>query len=369
MVDRDPESRVPKYIRIKEDIIRSIREGDLKPGDQVMSRSQFVQAYGVSDITVRKAIDELTGEGYLYRMHGKGTFVARKSQEPLTIALLMPHLHMPHLHMPQDTEQSVGYNTAPPVIQAINDEAKKHDANILLYLANDSIEAEREILANILRRKVDAAIIWFSGGAENLRHLTDLQDSGMPVVLLDRHLRGIEIDYVTTAHRQGAYDAVRHLLNRGFSNIHHLTGGEPLSSVQDRTEGCIQAVSERGLQPFVHHVPYSIRTNVESWTYSVTSEVMGKVERPFALFASNAVLLEWTWRVIRENNLPRDSFALACFDEPYTRLPEDVCFVRVIQPLEEIGRRAVQIAMSRLAGDRTPHQEEIPPRIVVTDSK
>lgn len=47
----------------------------IKPDEQIPTEMSLTQSHGVSRITVRKAIDELVNEGYLYRIQGKGTFV------------------------------------------------------------------------------------------------------------------------------------------------------------------------------------------------------------------------------------------------------------------------------------------------------
>jgi GntR family transcriptional regulator len=67
--------RVPKYYAVKEQLLESIRElpeGSLLPTERVLS-----DEYGVSRTTVRQALQELLVEGRLYRLQGKGTFVAR----------------------------------------------------------------------------------------------------------------------------------------------------------------------------------------------------------------------------------------------------------------------------------------------------
>ena len=69
---------LPKYQRIERDIITSIRNGDLKPGDKVDSESVLKKKYGVSTITVRKAFSDLINDGYLVGVQGAGTFVAKK---------------------------------------------------------------------------------------------------------------------------------------------------------------------------------------------------------------------------------------------------------------------------------------------------
>lgn len=64
-----------KYKIIKEDLKEQINTGKLKSNDLVLSESQLCEKYGVSRITVTRAINDLVSEGYLYRLQGKGTFV------------------------------------------------------------------------------------------------------------------------------------------------------------------------------------------------------------------------------------------------------------------------------------------------------
>lgn len=70
--------KIPKYLQIKEDIIKAIKSGDLKPGDKVDSESVLKKKYNVSTITVRKAFNDLINEDYLIGVQGVGTFVTKK---------------------------------------------------------------------------------------------------------------------------------------------------------------------------------------------------------------------------------------------------------------------------------------------------
>ncbi len=74
--------RVPKYYRVKEALLERITEGVLPPGALVPSEPELCDEFGVSRITVRKAIGDLVHEGKLRTVQGKGTFVmAPKLQE------------------------------------------------------------------------------------------------------------------------------------------------------------------------------------------------------------------------------------------------------------------------------------------------
>lgn len=69
-------SPIPLYYQIKEDIISQIKYGKYNSGDQIDGEFSLTKKYGVSQITIRKALSELVTEGYLYRIRGKGTFVS-----------------------------------------------------------------------------------------------------------------------------------------------------------------------------------------------------------------------------------------------------------------------------------------------------
>ena len=64
------------YQQIVDRVKREISEGRLKPGAALPSFRQFAEDLLVSVITVKRAYEELEGEGIIYRRQGIGTFVA-----------------------------------------------------------------------------------------------------------------------------------------------------------------------------------------------------------------------------------------------------------------------------------------------------
>lgn len=69
------EERVPKYFVLKKDLIKKIEMEEYVSDHPIPSERELMEQYQVSRITVRKAIDELVKEGYLYKIQGKGTYV------------------------------------------------------------------------------------------------------------------------------------------------------------------------------------------------------------------------------------------------------------------------------------------------------
>ena len=79
---RRPESSVdsatfsPLYLQIKTLITRGLQSGEWKPGEAIPSEGDLAKRFGVSQGTVRKAIDAMASENLLIRRQGKGTYVA-----------------------------------------------------------------------------------------------------------------------------------------------------------------------------------------------------------------------------------------------------------------------------------------------------
>lgn len=75
----DKTNKVPLYLQMMNKLIKEIDAKVYKEHDKLPSEREFCELYGLSRITVRQALQELTLEGYIYKEHGKGTFVAPKS--------------------------------------------------------------------------------------------------------------------------------------------------------------------------------------------------------------------------------------------------------------------------------------------------
>ncbi|MGN6813512.1 MAG: GntR family transcriptional regulator [Thermomicrobiales bacterium] len=67
---------MPRYQQLKELIREHVAKGEWRPGDLIPSERELSERFGVSRMTARQAITEVTNDGLLYRQQGKGTFVA-----------------------------------------------------------------------------------------------------------------------------------------------------------------------------------------------------------------------------------------------------------------------------------------------------
>ena len=78
----------PLYQQIKSLIVQRLIAGEWSPGLAIPSEMDLAARFGVSQGTVRKAIDELAAENILIRRQGKGTFVATHDEERVKLRFL-----------------------------------------------------------------------------------------------------------------------------------------------------------------------------------------------------------------------------------------------------------------------------------------
>jgi len=72
----DPYNVLPKYYQLASILRQKIEDGEWEPRSPIPSERQLEILYNVSRTTTREAIDHLVRQGYLYREHGRGTFVS-----------------------------------------------------------------------------------------------------------------------------------------------------------------------------------------------------------------------------------------------------------------------------------------------------
>jgi len=72
----DPADAVPKYYQLAKILRQQIEEGIWKQQETIPSERKLEAHYNLSRPTIRQAIDLLIRQGYLYRVHGRGTFVS-----------------------------------------------------------------------------------------------------------------------------------------------------------------------------------------------------------------------------------------------------------------------------------------------------
>lgn len=70
-------SNKPLYNQIRDYLLEKITDGTYPPHSQIPSENELGELFNVSRITVRQALNQLQQDGFIFKIHGKGSFVSR----------------------------------------------------------------------------------------------------------------------------------------------------------------------------------------------------------------------------------------------------------------------------------------------------
>ena len=84
VLDRD--SSVPLYVQLEKVLRAKIDSGEWQPNQRIPSENELNKLYGLSRMTARGVLSKLVAEGVLFRVPGKGTFLAARKFEAVSPA-------------------------------------------------------------------------------------------------------------------------------------------------------------------------------------------------------------------------------------------------------------------------------------------
>jgi LacI family transcriptional regulator len=131
---------------------------------------------------------------------------------------------------------------------AVQEVAIRHDYQTLVVATGRNVAVEDQQLESIQNRVAGLLIV--SSGSDGSR-LKTIQESGVPIVALDRPVAGLQADAVLVENREGAEQGVRHLIEHGHKKIACVGFDSGSYTVSERIEGYKLAMRNAGLEPIL----------------------------------------------------------------------------------------------------------------------
>jgi LacI family fructose operon transcriptional repressor len=229
------------------------------------------------------------------------------------------------------------------ISRAVQDCAYANDLN--LFLCNTDEDCEKEKLYLQLMRDEHAAGIIIAPTHQTDESIQRILERDIPCVVIDREIRGADIDTVVINNEESGYRLARHLIEEGKKKICVIAGsGSTTGSL--RAQGCFRALQEAGIEGKrdLFHIMAT-----EEDGYRLTAELANFPARFDGIIATNGLIATGVYRRLHELKIrmPED-LAFACFDETlWSRLVDpDITVIR--QPTGEIGRTAVDLLTRRI---------------------
>jgi DNA-binding LacI/PurR family transcriptional regulator len=305
----------------------------------------------VSERTRKKVLDAIRTLDY------QPNLIARslKTNRTYTLGIIVPDITIPFF---------------PKVIRGAELAARDQGQFLIVLDSQGSHDLEVEMMA-LLRQRVDGILFVTAGEdkwtAGDVRQLA----AGPPIVCVDRRPEGLDVDSVCVDDSGAAEIGTTHLVEKGHRDIAIITGPPTLKNEQERLRGYETALRKANL---------GIRKSL-IWTAGFEQKeidaacqrgMLRSPDRPSALFASNGVTGIGALRSLASLGFstPAD-LAFATIDEV---MPDELfkpAITAVIQPAHEIGYRAVEVLLDRIANreaKRTKSIIRLPATLVVRES-
>lgn len=234
------------------------------------------------------------------------------------------------------------------ILHGISDCALENDYNVFMYDTDENTEREHRILDNLKPELIRGIIITPVSelDEETVRKLKIFEKQGVPVVLVDRDVKGGKLDGVFSNDSDGAYEAVECLIQEGHRNIAVITGPATSKPGNERLIGYRRALEENDI-PI--RPEYIISASFkEIGAYHAMSELMKLKEPPTAVFSCNNMTTLGCLRYFKEKKLKlaRD-ISLVCFDDIKELEYTDIHLTAVLRPVYEMGYDAMQLLEKR----------------------
>ena len=360
----DFENPTPLYLQIATDIREKIDKNILTVGEKIPSQSELGQSYGVSLITVKKALSELVNQKYLYSRTGKGTYVAdiKKSKQldlekSKSIGVVLKDLSSPFFSL---------------IIKGVEAAAYKNGYNLLVSHTADKMEKEEGQVEHFREIGVKGLIIAsLLHTYRKTDYMRELQEVGFPFVLVS-YIEDEDVDYVGVDHGMGAFLAGEHLIKLGHDRIGYIQSekGNVLGEV--RYAGFMKAMEKYGKkvnEGDIYYLPYKGEQNYFNSGYEVGNRFSSLKNRPTALCAYNDLsALGFKKAVLEKGMRIPDDVALVGFDDIEMSSQSAITLTTVRQPTFEIGEKAFEILLSKLNGNTKNFRYLFKPKLIVRKS-
>ncbi len=141
------------------------------------------------------------------------------------------------------------------VVEAMERCLGPYGYSLIITSSNDSVEEEKRKLQIFIERNVDGIVV-MPAGAEGQHFITKAL-SKIPLVMVDRCIEGLNVDFVETDSRYGVHQMIMALKHEGHRRIGYIGGGDlSIHTAHERLFGYLEAMKEQGLpveNRFVYH--------------------------------------------------------------------------------------------------------------------
>lgn len=331
---------IPKYMQLKGELLSWIQSGRLKPDDQTPSEHEIAGQFSMSRQTVRQALGQLEKEGWLYRLQGKGTFVARQDtrslQQSNMIGMMTTH---------------ISDYIFPHIVRGAEARLREGGYSMMLSSTDNDKNKERENLEMMLSQPFKGLIIEPTKSAQgnpNLQLFLSLEIHRIPFIMINERYPELHCPCLKLDDEAGGFMAAEHLIQLGHKEIAGFFKTDDLQGA-NRLKGFTRAFHKYRLplgQDTVTHYTTEQKLTVP---YEAALQMLQRQERPTAFVCYNDELAVLLLEAARQTGLsvPED-LSIIGFDDSTLATATEVKLTTLSHPKQEMGVRAADMLIDMI---------------------
>ncbi|MCG8496412.1 MAG: LacI family transcriptional regulator [Enterobacterales bacterium] len=292
---------------------------------------------------VEKAVKELN-----YRPNSVARSLANNRTD--SVGVLVPELNAPFFG---------------DLMQAVESTLRAADKHVIISVGRNCLETEKDAVEFLISRNCDALIMHAEALSDE--YLLELNQSKLPVALVNRQVEGLPEACTSLDNEKGGYLATRHLLELGHKDIAYISGPPDKCDASLRLEGHKRALSEAGL-PINPQLIFNGDYSEEDGKIGLL-ELMAR-DVPFtALVCANDWMASGAISCARDlgMSLPHD-LSVVGFDDVVFAHHVFPRLTTVSNPIAEMAEMSAKYILNKVYGQANNVQLYFEPSLVVRES-
>jgi GntR family transcriptional regulator of arabinose operon len=350
----------PKYQQLKEYLMGMIKDKNLVPGSKIPSENELAKKFNISRHTVRKAISELSNEGWLTTSQGKGTFVRnslKKTHHSRIIGVVTTYLN--------------DY-IFPSIIRGIDQVLSQNGYNIVLGCTDNQFDKEKVCLTNLLNQNIDGLIVETTKSAlpnPNIELYMEFEKRGIPVLFIHGRYKDYKASSVYEDDVQAGYLAAKHLIELGHRKIGGIFKIDDIQG-HERFRGFIRAIQESGVDLADSRIIWFDTNDIHiKFVKNPSGLLNGFLSDCTGIVCYNDQISLKIIDVVREKGIavPKQ-LSIVSFDDSDLAVVSGVKLTTVAHPKEKLGMKAAELIIKMLEEPGRVYQVKIKPELIVRSS-
>lgn len=321
------------------------------------TEAMLIERLGVSRITVRQALAELSREGLLVRQAARGSFVRKETATPV-LGVFVPRY---------DSDFYTG------ILEQIAQIARERKQRLDIYHTQDG-EGINQTLKQLVRKPQEEQLLLLCGKNPELFEV--IKEREYPYVLIDALFPGYNGPFVGTDNDLGIRLGMEHLIEQGHRKILMLVNEpEEALSVQQRIASFEKVLRDYGLEKEGRIFSCNTRFGEDSFTKALEAipRLWDSGPVPTAIFATSdpGAWAALKWLSNQQIRVP-ESVSVLGFEDVRPSRFTNPALSTVAHPMAEIARKAVDmVTRKKNVFDNSEGKEEqlyLVPKLVVRES-